>query len=61
MAHLKKLWQLDCLILTKVSNQIDWINFSDFLRQRRVGDGMANALKTLSAIKDYYNEAGRPR
>jgi hypothetical protein len=30
-------------------------------RQKKVGEGMVSALKTLSAIKDYYNEAGRPR
>ena len=30
-------------------------------RQRRVGQNMASAFEKLSQIKNYYNEAGRPR
>eukprot|EP00096_Caligus_rogercresseyi_P015162 TRINITY_DN7602_c0_g1_i1.p1 TRINITY_DN7602_c0_g1~~TRINITY_DN7602_c0_g1_i1.p1 ORF type:complete len:114 (+),score=30.05 TRINITY_DN7602_c0_g1_i1:32-373(+) len=30
-------------------------------KERRVGNNMASALKKLSQIKDFYNEAGRPR
>ena len=31
------------------------------LRERRVGQGLSSALQKLAAIKNYYNEAGRPR
>jgi hypothetical protein len=30
-------------------------------RERRVGQNVASALEKLSQIKNYYNEAGRPR
>lgn len=30
-------------------------------RERRVGQNVASALQKLKSIKDYYNEAGRPR
>ena len=32
-----------------------------YVRERRVGQNMASALEKLSQIKNYYNEAGRPR
>lgn len=34
---------------------------SSATRQRRVGRNMASALEKLSQIKNYYDEAGRPR
>ena len=43
------------------SNYQRWRRTEPESRQRRVGQNMASAFEKLSQIKNYYNEAGRPR
>merc|ERR1711879_214130 len=44
-----------------VTNIQRWRRTEPESRQRRVGQNMASAFEKLSQIKNYYNEAGRPR